>query len=355
MEKRYEKFKELLDMNGISGHEKSVRKYVKNEIKKYTDEIYEDGLGGVFGVLGSTGPTIMFSGHMDEVGFMVSGVTPMGMIKLLPIGGINPEVYLSQNMNVVLDDGSVIKGIIGAIPPHLSKGEKKPTSMEDLVLDIGAESREQAKEMGIKIGQQVVSKNNFYFTKDNKKIVSKAWDDRFGVGMTLEIMEEVSKMEHNNRVVFGATVQEEVGCRGGQVSSQMIEPDLFITIDVSPADDFISGSEANASLGKGFLIRYYDPRIIMNRSLHDYFVSLCEKYDIKSQEFKSMGGTDAGLAQYAGKGILATTLGLPGRYIHTTAAMVHVDDIEAVKQMAIAIVKTFDQEMFNKIKNGWEE
>ena len=355
MENRYEKFKQLLDMNGISGHEYKVRKYVKSELKRYTNEIYEDGLGGVFGVLGTTGPTIMFCGHMDEVGFMVSGITPMGMVKLLAIRGINPEVYLSQNMNVVLDDGSIIKGIIGAIPPHLAKGEKKPTTMEDLVLDIGADSREHAIAMGIKIGQQVVSDNNFYFTQDQKKIVSKAWDDRFGVGMTLEIMEEVSKMKHNNRVVFGATVQEEVGCRGGQVSAQMIKPDLFITIDVSPADDFIRGNEADASLGKGFLVRYYDPRIIMNRSLHEYFISLCEKYNIKYQEFKSMGGTDAGLAQYAGNGILATTLGLPGRYIHTTAAMVHTDDMEAVKQMAIAIVKTFDQEMFEKIKNGFNE
>lgn len=355
MDKRYENFKKLMDMNGISGHEKIVRKYVKQEIKKYTKEIYEDGLGGVFGVLGSTGPTIMFCGHMDEVGFMVTGITNQGMIKLLPIGGINPEVYLSQNMSVVLDDGSIIKGIIGAIPPHLTSGERKPTSADDLVLDIGADSREHAKEMGIKIGQQVVSENNFYFTKDNKKIVSKAWDDRFGVGMTLEIMEAVSKMKHNNRVVFGATVQEEVGCRGGQVSSQMIKPDLFITIDVSPADDFIKGSEANASLGKGYLVRYYDPRIIMNRALHQYFVETSEKYNIPYQEFRSMGGTDAGLAQYAGNGILATTLGLPGRYIHTTGAMVHVDDIEAVKQMALAIVETFNQEMFEKIKNGFDD
>ena len=355
MEKRYEKFKELMDLNGISGHEKSVKKYVKQEIIKYTNEIYEDGFGGVFGALGKEGPTIMLCGHMDEVGFIVTKINSNGMIKLLPIGGINPDVYLSQNMNIILDDGSKIKGIIGALPPHLANGERKPTSVDDLVLDIGASTKEEAISWGVKIGQQVVSINDFYFTKDGKKIVSKAWDDRFGVGMALEVMEEVSKMDHPNRVIIGGTVQEEVGCRGAQVATQMIKPDLFLTIDVSPADDYINGSDANATLGKGFLIRYYDPRIIMNRSLHDYFVNLCEKYNIKSQEFRSAGGTDAGLAQYAGSGTLATTLGLPGRYIHTTGAMVHVDDMEAVKQIALAIIKTFDNEMLKKVKDGFND
>ena len=82
--------------------------FVKQELQKYTDNILEDGLGGVFGVLEGNGPTIMFCGHMDEVGYMVSGITPKGMVKLLPIGGMNPEVYLSQNMHIVINKEKTI-------------------------------------------------------------------------------------------------------------------------------------------------------------------------------------------------------------------------------------------------------
>ena len=95
--------------------------------------------------------------------------------------------------------------------------------------------------------------------------------------------------------------------------------------------------------------------IIMNRGLHDYFEETAIKNNIKYQEYRAMGGTDAAIAQYAGKGILSTTIGLPGRYIHTTAAMVHVDDIEAVKQMALAIIDSFDDEIFKKVKDGYED
>lgn len=354
MERNYDLYKQLLNMDGIPGHEREIKKFVKNELQKYTNNILEDGMGGVFGVLEGDGPTIMFCGHMDEVGYMVSGITPKGLLKLLPIGGMNPEVYLSQNMHVVINKDKKIKGIIGAMPPHLTKGEKRPITHEELLLDIGADSYDNAVAMGIKIGQQVVSENDFFFTEDNKKIVSKAWDDRFGVGMVLELIKEMANKKHNNRLVFGATVQEEVGLRGARVASQMVEPDLFIAIDVSPADDFVSPTP-NATLGKGFLIRYYDPSIIMNRGLHDYFEDTAKKNSINYQEYRSAGGTDAAIAQYAGKGILSTTIGLPGRYIHTTAAMVNVDDIESVKQMALAIIDSFDNEMLQKIKDGYEE
>lgn len=354
MERNYDLYKQLLNMDGIPGHEKEIKKFVKQELQKYTDTILEDGMGGVFGVLEGDGPTIMFCGHMDEVGYMVSGITPKGLLKLLPIGGMNPEVYLSQVMHVVINKDKKIKGIIGAMPPHLTKGEKKPITHEELLLDIGADNYDNAVAMGVKIGQQVVSENDFFFTEDNKKIISKAWDDRFGVGMILELIKEVANKKHNNRLIFGATVQEEVGLRGARVASQMIEPDLFVAIDVSPADDFVSPTP-NATLGKGFLIRYYDPSIIMNRDLHDYFEDTAKKNNINYQEYRSAGGTDAAIAQYAGKGILSTTIGLPGRYIHTTAAMVHVDDIESVKQMALAIIESFDNAMLQRIKDGYEE
>lgn len=355
MENKYSLYKQLTNMDGIAGYEKKIKRFVKSQMEQYTNEILEDGLGGVFGVLEGEGPTIMICAHMDEVGFMVKNITSSGMIRLLPIGGMNPDVYLSQNMHVTLDNGEVIRGVIGALPPHLSK-TKVENTFDNMLLDLGFSSYDEAYNAGIRIGQQVVSDNNFYFTKDQKKIVSKAIDDRFGVGMVLELLKEASKMKHNNRLVFGATVQEEVGTRGARVASSMIKPDLFITIDVSPTDDFVQQAPlANACLGKGFLIRYFDPSIIMNRDLHDYFVDVATKNNIDYQEYKANGGTDAAIAQYASNGTLATTIGLPGRYIHTTAAMVNVDDMESVKKMALKVIETFNNQTLKRIKEGYND
>ncbi|MDD3171381.1 MAG: M42 family metallopeptidase [Bacilli bacterium] len=346
-------FKELADLNGVAGHEKAIRKYMKAELAKYSDEIIQDKLGGVFGVKkGDKGPTIMIAGHMDEVGAMVVGITDNGFIKMLAIGGINPEVLVSQNMQITIAENKVIKGVIGAIPPHMTRNaEKAELSIDNLLLDIGADSREHAVTLGVKVGQQITPVNNYYLTTDNKKIVSKAWDDRVGCAMSLEVMKELQNIKHPNTVICGGTVQEEVGLRGAKVASNMVNPDLFLAVDVSPVGDFLpkDNINANGKLGEGFLVRYYDPRCIMNPAILQYFEEIAKKNEIKFQHFKSTGGTDAAEAQYAGSGTLATTVGVPGRYIHSTATMIHVDDLKAVKDMLIAIIKDFDDKRLKEL------
>ena len=171
--------------------------------------------------------------------------------------------------------------------------------------------------------------------------------------MALEVLREASQIKHPNTVISGATVQEEVGLRGATTASQMVKPDLFLAIDVSPVGDFLNKNHPKAfgALGEGFLIRFYDPRNLMNPKVQKYLEDVARKNDIKVQHFLSMGGTDAAAAQYAGSGTIATTIGLPGRYIHSSAAMIHIDDVEAVKAMVIAIIKDFDKARLMEFRN----
>ena len=347
-----ELYKKLVNVNAISGHEKAVRKIVREELEKCKVEIVQDKLGSIFGVSKGNGPVIMFAGHMDEVGFMVTGITDKGFIKMIPIGGIKPEVYVSQNMNIVINENKVIRGIIGSIPPHISK-DASAIKVDDLVLDIGADNKQAAIDMGVKVGQQIVSVNDFYYTEDGKKIVSKAWDDRFGVGLAIEMMRYASSIEHPNTVYSGCTVQEEVGCRGAITSTNMIKPDFFFAFDVTTATDCaIANPKTQSNIGDGFIVRFYDPGCIMNRALHEYIINLAKDNNIKYQEYAPSGGTDASKAQFAGDGVFSTCLAVCARYIHSTATMIHLDDMEAVKELAMAIVRTLDSEKMEEIKRN---
>jgi putative aminopeptidase FrvX len=348
---RMKLYETLVNIPGISGHEHMVRAFVKEELKKHTDEIIQDRLGSVFGVDRGVGPTIMIAGHMDEVGAMVVKITDDGFIKMLPIGGVQAEAYLSQHMEIITATKR-IKGLIGATPPHINRGAeetKKELSFEDLLLDIGAANKQQALDWGIEVGQQIVSQNQYYVMEDGNKIVSKAWDDRFGVGMALEVFAEATKTKHPNTLICGATVQEEVGLRGATTASQLVKPDVFIAVDVSPVGDFLPKDHPRAfgKLGEGFLIRFYDPRCIMHRGIRAYFEKLVKEQGIKCQYFLSMGGTDAAAAQYSGA--IATTVGLPGRYIHTNAAIIDVRDVEEVKKMLLAFIASFDENALKEV------
>ena len=352
-------YKELTDLPGGSGNEHAVRKFMKEHLTKTADEVIQDKLGSIIGVKygNKNGPKIMIAGHMDEIGGIVVSIKDNGFIKMKAIGGIDGNVFLSQHMQIITEGGKVIRGIIGSTPPHINRDStEKPVNptFEDLLLDIGADTKEHAISMGVKLGQQVVPVNEFVMTEDGKKFIAKAWDDRWGCGMALELMEDLKNMNHPNIVYAGATVQEEVGLRGATTATQMINPDVFIALDCSPVGDFLDPNHPRAfgALGKGFLLRFYDPRTIMHRGLKEFFINIAEKNNIPYQYFLSMGGTDAGAAQLAHSGVIATTIGMPTRYIHSTAAMINIEDHEAAKLMLRKVVEALDQETVDMIRNN---
>src|SRR5699024_5540164 len=139
-------FQTLTELQGAPGDEKRVRKYMEEQLSPYADKMIYDNLGGVFGVKHGKGPRVMVAGHMDEVGFMVTQITDNGMIRLQTLGGWWNQVMLSQRVQV-MTDGGIIPGVIASTPPHLLTPEqrKKPMEVKEMLIDIGADDREDAK------------------------------------------------------------------------------------------------------------------------------------------------------------------------------------------------------------------
>ncbi|GAE34190.1 glutamyl aminopeptidase [Halalkalibacter akibai JCM 9157] len=215
-------FKALTELQGAPGFEHDVRKFVRSEMEKYTDEIVQDRLGSIFGVKrgDESGPTVMVAGHMDEVGFMVTSINKQGLIRFQPLGGWWSQVLLAQRVQIMTTNGPII-GVIGSTPPHLLEEaqRKKPMEMKHMYIDIGADDKADAEAIGIKPGQQIVPICPFTPMANEKKILAKAWDNRYGVGLSLELLKELKNEKLPNVLYSGATVQEEVGLRGAQTAA----------------------------------------------------------------------------------------------------------------------------------------
>ena len=349
-------YRDLVELPGVSGHENFVRAYVKKILETKAERILQDKLGSIFGSLNESiqGPTVMIAGHMDEVGAMVTGITEKGLITMIAIGGISAPVMISQHLDIVTADGEKIPGCVGAKPPHLLRDgvTKQVSDFDDFALDIGADSKAHAIELGVKIGQQIVFRNDYTITKDGKKIISKAWDDRFGTAMALDILTSVNKDELPCRLFCGANVQEEVGLRGAKTAASLIQPDLFIAVDCSPCNDTFEDSDTGGKLGGGFMIRFYDPKCIMHRGMLEFIEATAKANNIKFQYYKSLGGTDAAEVQLSQKGVLACTIGMPSRYIHSTTSMIHLEDYEAVKAVILAMLRQIDFAKITEIRNN---
>ena len=187
-------FKTLTELPGAPGNEHAVRAFMRSELEKYSDEIVQDNLGGIFGVKkgDENGPRILVAGHMDEVGFMVTGITDNGMIRFQPLGGWWSQVLLAQRVEIITEEGPVL-GVIGSIPPHLLSDEmrNKPMDIKNMLIDIGADDKEDALRIGIKPGDQIVPVCPFTPMANEKKIMAKAWDNRYGCGLAIELLKEV--------------------------------------------------------------------------------------------------------------------------------------------------------------------
>jgi putative aminopeptidase FrvX len=349
-------YQTLVELPGVSANEKYVRKFMKSELEKVSEKIFQDKLGSIFGGinLGKNGPKVMIASHMDEVGAMVASITDKGFIKMIPVGSISAPIMLSEHLNIVIDDGSFVPGVVGAKPPHLMRdsSSKQVSDFDDFVLDIGADSKAHAAELGVKVGQQIVFNNNYTISKDGKKIFSKAWDDRFGCGMALDILQSIDKNKIPCQLFAGANVQEEVGLRGAGTSAYMIKPDLFIAVDCSPCSDTFEDSDVGGKLGGGFMIRFYDPKCIMHQGMKAFIESTAKEHNIKYQYYKSLGGTDAAQVQLSESGVLVCTIGMPSRYIHSSTSMIHIDDYEAVKVVILAMLEQLDFNKINEIKEN---
>lgn len=133
---------------------------MRGELEKYADEIIQDNLGGIFGVRkaeNDNAPKILVAGHMDEVSFMVKDITENGMLRFQPLGGWSNQVLQAQRVTVYAKEQE-IPGVIASIPPHLLRGTDKNHTMEikDMLIDVGADSKEDALQMGIRPGQSII-------------------------------------------------------------------------------------------------------------------------------------------------------------------------------------------------------
>ncbi|WP_372442907.1 M42 family metallopeptidase [Pseudogracilibacillus auburnensis] len=346
-------FKTLTELQGVPGDEKLVRDFMKTELTKYADEIMYDNLGSIFGVKNGIGPRVMVAGHMDEVGFMVTQITDNGMIRFQPLGGWWNQVLLAQRVQIMTKKG-IVPGVIGSIPPHnlTPDQRKKPMEISNMLIDIGADDKEDALHIGVSPGDSIVPICPFTPMANEKKILAKAWDNRYGCGLAIELLKELKEETLQNTLYAGATVQEEVGLRGAQTAANMIQPDIFFALDASPANDMSGNKEEFGQIGKGALLRIFDRTMITHRGMREFILDTAESNDIPYQYFISQGGTDAGRVHTSNDGVPSAVIGICARYIHTSSSIIHVDDYAAAKELLVTLVKATDQATIDSIRKN---
>lgn len=347
-------FEDLTQLNGVAGQENEVAKYLKKAYLSLGCEILTDNLGSIIALKKSKNPNakrVFVVGHMDEVGFMVLQVLSNGLIKANPIGGHNSETLLSSRVLLKTKKGDYLKGAIVALPPHLMKnaGNEK-TKIADMLFDFGFTSKEEAFAAGVYIGAMMVIEGKMEVLHNEERILTKAVDDRYGLVIGLEMLEALKDIELDYDLYVGGSVQEEVGCRGGQTSAYLVDPDLAIVVDCSPARDTSGDTSALGQLGEGVLIRFMDGNMIAFPELLDFQVECAKEANVKYQYFDSPGGTDAGNIHKLRDGVLTLTHCICARSIHTNSTIFDANDYLSARDSLLVILKKLNTKVIDDLK-----
>ena len=327
--------KELMLAHGVSGRETRVADRIEEMMKPYVDKITRDAMGNLICYKKGSAKNakkLMLAGHMDEIGFIVTGIDDKGYIRVSSIGGIH---YVSAAFsNVRFENGR-----LGVIVPEADFGNN--FSSDRFVIDIGATSKKET-EKRVKVG-------DFCSTVSHLERLSggfwsgRPFDDRIGCAIMVRAAMEMKDCKNDTYFVF--TVQEEVGCRGSKTSAFAVRPDFSVAFDVTGCGDGPKARPMAVSLGKGAAIKVKDSSVICDGGFVKYLSDLAKEKKIQAQlEILEGGGTDTCSMQTTGEGSRATAISVPTRYIHSNNETICKRDYDA----CVALTKAMLEEDLSK-------
>jgi endoglucanase len=331
----------LDNVAGVSGNEEAVAELLRREMEGLYDEHFSDPLGNQFFIRRGKNDSkrVMFSAHMDEIGFIINYIEDEGFARILPVGYHDDRMAINQDLAFITAEGRKVYGVTGAKPAHIMTAEdhEKVITIKDLFVDFGTESAAETRSLGIEIGDYGTFSRTGAFLNGTDYYSGKSVDDRAGLAVLVEALRRLKGMEIEPTICMTGTVLEEVGMRAGSPIVTRFKPELFFAVDgtLTGGTPGVEYRLCSQKMGGGVGIKYFDWDSILTsgnnvpRKLTNHMIAVAKKHKIPFQrEVIPGGGTDAWLACQTAEGVLTGGISIPMRYIHSAVGTVKLSDLD---------------------------
>lgn len=334
----------ITETPGAPGFENQIRNFIKKEVSPFVDEMSIDAMGNLIALKKGkdSSKRAMVAAHLDEIGFIVTGVDDNGFVRFHTLGGFDPKTLTAQR--VIVHGKKDLIGVMGSKPIHVMTVEERAKSLKttDFFIDMGMKKAEVEKY--VEIGNPVTRQRELIEMGDC--VNAKSLDNRVSVFILLEALKELKDQEVPYDLYGVFTVQEEIGIRGATVAGHHIEPHFSFGLDTTIAFD-VPGSHAHeqiTKMGEGTAIKIMDGSTVCDSRMVRYMKATADKHKIKWQpEILTAGGTDtAGMQRMAKYGTIAGAVSIPTRHIHQVIEMCHKEDIRLSIDLLKACLSELD-------------
>lgn len=313
-----ELLEKLTSPAGVAGEENSSFEALKGLFSLYGDVSCDD-IGNIVIHRNGRGKHILLDAHLDTIGFVVTGITNDGFVRLTKVGGVDMRTF--EGMELTIHGEKDIYAVVCTVPPHLSNGESKVSTDGTCVADIGM-TKEDAEKV-ICEGDKASFRASFEKLGENR-VTATYVDDRGGIAALLKAL-EYTKTE--NEITLVCSAQEETGGTGATCASFNADADLSLSVDVSFATTPDSNEKECGKMNGGPMIGYSP---ILSHEYSDLLVEIAKEKNIPYQKEIMNGrtGTNADHITISKGGVPSALVSLPQRYMHTPIEVADIRDIE---------------------------
>jgi endoglucanase len=316
---------EFLDTPAPSGFEEPAAELVHRYAASWADEVRTDAIGNVHVTVnkGAAGGRVMVTGHIDEIGFIVTRIGDQGVLHFDQIGGWDMNVPTGQRVRVLTSDGPIL-GTIGRLAAHQIKDRQKAASLKDLWIDVGAVDKKDAQSL-VRVGDPIVLDTTPHEFA-NRRVMSRSADDRLGAFIALEVARRAAGSDVE--VVALCATREEIGLVGAMPGTVGADPDEAVAIDVTFTSDVPGDHPETVEVGKGPVITVgAHTRVHVSRKLMELADDASIDYQLTAAGRST--GTDGDAVFKAGRGVPVSVVSVPTRYLHSPGELFALEDVEA--------------------------
>lgn len=341
---------------GLCGYEGRVRRRLRAELDALGIASRTDMLGNLIATLDGDPalPSVMLITHMDQLGFVVRKIEADGFLRLERVGGVPERALAAQPVLIMVGEGRDRFGVIANKSHHATAPDEKyrVVPYQELYVDAGFASRDEALDAGIDVGTPVVYKPHHQQLIGNR-VAGTAVDDRAGCAVQLEALRHLKDMPNRPTVHAVFSVQEEFNLRGAQPVAETLKPAIAIQLDLVLASDTPDmGTRGDVSLGGGPAISLYSfhGRGTLNGALpHPALVALfgrsADALDMPLQRSAHTGAlTETSYVQLAGEGVAVIDIGFPCRYTHSAMEVCDTADLASLAALLVTAVGAIDKD-----------
>ena len=341
---------ELAALDGVSGHEQPVVARLIELLRPLVDRLEVDSYGNLLATRLSSGsaPHLMVSAHSDEIGLLVKSIEPDGFLRIEKIGGVIESLLVGRHVRV-----RGYRGVIGVKAGHLQTSEERRCvpSVRDLYIDLGLDSADQVRALGIEVGDAVAYDEPLEELANPDRLSGKALDNRVSCAVLVLLLQRLAGTPLPCTLTAVVTVQEEVGLRGAQMAAYRLAPTAAIVVDTVPAGgtpDLDSHRDLGIRIGAGPVLALASGMDsssghLANPAMRHFLRQVARQAGVPVQLALFPHSTsDVAAVHLARGGIPAAVVNIPRRYAHSPVETLDLNDVAATLVLLDSAVRRFD-------------